>query len=142
LVTTCAVSNASRTATPPVRLFTVDCSGKPGVNSPKWTANLSYEHRFVLGGDYELTAGGRSRLETSSYLNLDYLSYQKRGSYSNTDAFLTLSGPERKWSLTGFVNNIENSVVKAGGLTRPIVNVTLLAVRPPRTYGVRAGYKF
>jgi len=141
LVTTCAVSNDPRATTPPVRLFVVDCSGKPGVNSPKWTANLSYEHRFKLGGDYELTAGAHSRIESSSFLNLDYLDYQKRGAYSSTDAFLTLSSG-RTWSLTGFVNNIENEAVKAGGLTRPITNVTLLTVRPPRTFGARVGYHF
>jgi len=141
LVTNCAVRNDPRSATPPVRLFTVDCSGKPGVNSPGWTANLSYEHRFDLGSDYQLTLGARSRLETSSFLNLDYLNYQKRDGYTNTDAFVTLRAPGG-WSLTGYVNNIEDEVVAAGGLTRPIVNTTLLTVRPPRTYGVRAGVKF
>lgn len=141
LVTTCAVANDTRTATPPIRLFVVDCSGKPGVNSPEFTANVNYEHRFDLGGGYELTAGARSRIESSSFLNLDYLDYQKRGSYTNSDAFLTLGAPQG-WTLTGFVNNIEDDIVKAGGLTRPIINVTLLTIRPPRTYGVRLGYKF
>jgi iron complex outermembrane receptor protein len=94
-----------------------------------------------LGNDYDLTAGARSRIEASSWINLDYLDYQRRGSSTTSDAYLTLSAPDRKWTLTGFVNNIENSAVIAGGLTRPIVNTTLLTLRPPRTYGVRLGFR-
>ncbi|MDO6415323.1 TonB-dependent receptor [Sphingomonas sp. BIUV-7] len=142
LVTSCTVANDARRPTPPTRLFVVDCSGKPGVYSPKWTANVSYEHRFALGGKYELIAGARSRLETSAWLNLDYLSYQKRGGYSTSDAYLTLTAPDGRWSITGFVNNVEDNVVKAGGLTRPIVNTTILTVTPPRTYGVRVGVHY
>jgi len=142
LITTCAVANDTRTALPPTRLFIVDCSGKRSTNAPRWTANLSYEHLFDLGGDMHLAAGARSRLETSSFVNTDYLDYQKRGKYSTSDAYLTLSGAGDRWSLTGFVNNIENELVKNGGLTRPIIDVTLASLRAPRTYGVRAGLKF
>lgn len=142
LVTTCGVRNSSRTAAPPIRLFLVDCSGKQGVNAPEWTANLNYEHRFELNGGFEIALGARSRLETSSFLNLDFLDYQKRGAYSASDAYLTLTAPHGVWSLSGFVNNIEDRVVKAGGLTRPLINVSLLTVRPPRTFGIRGSVKF
>ncbi|WP_242098594.1 TonB-dependent receptor [Sphingomonas sp. CROZ-RG-20F-R02-07] len=142
LVTTCAVSNDTRTATPPIRLFIVDCSGKPSVNSPEFTINLSYEHRFELGGGYDLTAGARSRIETPSWLNLDYLDYQRRDSSITSDAYLTLAAPASRWSLTGFVNNLENSTILAGGQTRPIINATILTLRPPRTYGARVGFHF
>lgn len=142
LVTSCAVTNDTRVATPPTRLFIVDCSGKPGVNSPELTLNLNYEHRFQLGGGYNLAAGARSRIESSSWLNLDYLEYQKRGASTTSDAYLTLTAPDARWSLTGFVNNFENSTVFAGGLTRPITNTTILTLRPPRTYGARVGFHF
>ncbi len=141
LVTSCAVRPDTRVATPPTRLFVVDCSGKPGVYSPRWTANLNYEHRFPIG-EMSLAAGARSRLESSAWLNLDYLDYQKRGAYTMSDAYLTLSAPGERWSIGGYVNNIENSAVRAGGLTRPIINATILTLRPPRTYGARVGYKF
>ncbi|UUR09361.1 TonB-dependent receptor [Sphingomonas glaciei] len=140
LITSCAVTNDTRTATPPIRLFIVDCSGKPSVYSPKWTANLSYEHRFSVGSDYELVAGARSRLESSAWLNLDYLDYQKRGGSRTSDAYLNFSAPGNRWSVGAFVNNIEDSTVYAGGLTRPIINATLLTLRPPRTYGIRVGF--
>lgn len=142
LVTSCAVANDTRVATPPTRLFIVDCSGKPGVYSPKWTANLSYEHRFTVGSGYELVAGGRARLESSAWLNLDYLDYQRRAGSHTTDAYLNLTAPDKRWSVGAFVNNIEDNAVYAGGLTRPIINATLLTLRPPRTYGARVSFHF
>ncbi|MEG3089073.1 TonB-dependent receptor [Sphingomonas sp. PB4P5] len=141
LVTSCAVRNDTRTAAPPTRLFVVDCSGKPGVFSPKWTANVNYEHRFTIG-NYGLTAGARTRLESSAWLNLDYLDYQRRDASMTSDAYITLSPTGESWSLTGFVNNIEDNAVFAGGLTRPIINASLLTLRPPRTYGARVGFRF
>ena len=142
LLTACGVSNDTRVATPPIRLFIVDCSGRPALNSPKWTANLSYQHVFELGSDFDLTFGARSRLESSSWINFDYLEWQRRDSYTTSDAFLTLANKPGRWTLTGFVNNIEDSTVFNGVLTRPIINVTLFSLRPPRTYGVRAGITF
>ena len=142
LITSCKVGPDTRTATPPTRLFIVDCSGKPGVNSPKLTFNLSYEHRVTFDSGYNLTAGVRSRIESSSWLNLDYLDYQRRDASTNTDVYLTLGAPQNHWSVTGFVNNLEDDTVYAGGLTRPIINATILTLRPPRTYGVRVGLRF
>jgi iron complex outermembrane receptor protein len=142
LLTNCAVSNDTRVATPPTRLFIVDCSGRPGLNSPEWTANLSYQHVFELGANYELTFGARSRIESSSWINFDYLDFQKRSAFTNTDAYLTLANKPMRWSITGFVSNIEDSTVYQGALTRPIINVTLFSLRPPRTYGIRAGIDF
>ncbi len=142
LLTNCAVSNDTRVATPPTRLFIVDCSGRPGLNSPEWTANVSYQHVFELGADNALTVGARSRIESSSWINFDYLDFQKRSAFTNTDAYLTLANKRMGWSVTGFVSNIEDSTVYQGALTRPIINVTLFSLRPPRTYGVRVGFDF
>ena len=142
LLTNCAVSNDTRVATPPTRLFIVNCSGRPGLNSPEWTANLSYQHVFELGDDLDLTLGARSRLETSSWINFDYLDFQKRDGFTVSDAYLTLDSKRTGWSITGFVSNIENSTVYQGALTRPIINATLFSLRPPRTYGVRTSIHF
>ena len=142
LLTNCAVANDTRVATPPTRLFIVDCSGRPGLNSPEWTVNLNYQHVFELGANYELTFGARSRIESSSWINFDYLDFQKRSAFTNSDAYLTLANRPMRWSITGFVSNIENSTVYQGALTRPIISATLFSLRPPRTYGVRVGVDF
>lgn len=135
----------SRLANPGVnaaRFFDTDCSGKPTVQSPKWIANLSYEHTFDLGGDMELVAGARTSLSSSYFLSITYEAEQKQGAYMTSDAFLTLQGPGKVWSITGFVNNIEDEVIFARAGNRPILNFSVATLRPPRTYGVRLGYRF
>ena len=140
---TCAVTPSSTVPTnAPTRLFDVDCAGKPGINSPEWSANLGYQHRFELG-EYALVASARSRIESSRFLTLEYLDDSRQGSFTSSDASLTFEAPEAKWSITGFVNNIEDDTVMSGSSgVRPFLNVTYTSLRPPRTYGVRATMRY
>lgn len=136
---------ASRLANPGVnnaRFYDTDCSGKPTVQSPKWTANFNYEHTFELGGDLELTAGARTSLSSSFYLNANFQENERQGSFMTSDAYLTLEGPGKRWSISGYINNIEDKVIFARAGNRPILNFSYATLRPPRTYGVRVGYRF
>ena len=142
--TACAFApNTSIAIAAPAKLFTVDCSGRPAINAPRWSVNLGYEHRFDLGGDYQLVADAHSRIESSRYLSIEYLPEEEQGRYSTTDLILTLRAPGDRWSLSGFVNNVENSTVlgSSAGL-RPFLNTAYAVLRPPRTYGVRASINF
>lgn len=140
----CAISN-DRLANPgtpiPSRLFDIDCSGLPTVNSPKFSVNLGYDHEVPLG-DYALLLGVRSRIESSRYTNIEYLPEQKQDGYMTSDAYMTLEGPDKRWSLTGFINNIEDETIIGGTVVRPVLQTVYSVLRPPRTYGVRAGIKF
>ena len=144
--TGCVASN-NRLANPtnpfsPSRLFDLNCSGQPTVNSPKWTANIGYEHTIEFGNDMGLVLGARTRVESSRFVTIDYLPETRQGSYMQSDANITLRGPQGRWSLTGYVNNIEDKTVLAGATVRPVVQAVYSILRPPRTYGVRAGVKF
>ncbi|MCX7283745.1 MAG: TonB-dependent receptor [Novosphingobium sp.] len=144
LPTGCIVTG-SRLANPGVnaaRFYDTDCSGKPTVQSPKWVANLGYEHTFELGNDLNVVAGARTNLSSSFYLNADFIERERQKSFMTSDAFLTLNGPDDRWSLTGFINNIENEVIYARAGNRPILNVGYATLRAPRTYGARVGFRF
>lgn len=139
--TACVVTPSSAfTLPPPGAVFSVNCSDQPQINAPEWTGNVTYEHTFALGNDYELIAGARTRLESSRYLSQEYLPEEQQESYHVSDAYLTLS--TGAWSLTAFVNNIEDETVYAGSSLRPVVPVVYNALRPPRTYGARLGIRF
>lgn len=136
---------ASRLANPGVnnaRFFDTDCSGKPTVQSPKWVANLGYEHSFDLDGDMELVASARTNISSAYFLNVNFIPTEKQGSFMTSDLLLTLNGPDKRWSLSGYVNNVENETIFARAGTRPILNISYATLRPPRTYGVRLGFKF
>lgn len=124
------------------RFFDTDCSGKPTVQSPKWIANLNYEHTFALGGDMGLTAGARTSISSSFYLNANFQENEKQGGFMTSDAYLTLEGPGKVWSITGYINNLEDKVIFARTGNRPVLNFSYATLRPPRTFGVRVGYHF
>lgn len=135
---------SSRLANPGVnnaRFFTTDCTGRQTINSPEWTFNLGYQHRFELGA-MDLTVGGDTQIQSSRELSLSYLPETRQGAYMMSNAFITLANPEQGWSISGFINNIEDEEVLSNAGLKPIADVVYVALRPPRTYGVRLGYKF
>jgi iron complex outermembrane receptor protein len=136
----------TRTSSPPLaspaQPYVVDCSGKPQINSPQWTASLSYERTFELADDRKFIGGLRTRVESGRYLSPEYLPEEYQGAYHTFDAYLTLFGAKDRWSITGFVNNIGNRTVYAGAVLRPIIPVVYDILRPPRTYGVRLGFHY
>ena len=139
----CAVTpNPSIPLPAPARAFVIDCTGRPLVNAPKWTANISYEQRIDFGNGVALTPGARTRLESSRFLSLEYLEEQRQKAYRMSDAFVTLSFDDDRYAVTGFVNNIENRTVYAASGFRTIIDVVYNILRPPRTYGVRLSGKF
>ncbi|OYX92241.1 MAG: TonB-dependent receptor, partial [Novosphingobium sp. 35-62-5] len=124
-VATGCTTLGSRLANPGInnaRFYDIDCSGRPTVNSPRWSANIGYEHTFELGGDLELVAGARSNIEGSRFLNSNFREVERQKAYMMSDAFLTLEGPDDKWTITAFVNNIEDKEVLARAGTRPILD--------------------
>lgn len=141
----CGISNG-RIANPgtpnPSRLFDIDCSDRPTINSPKWSANFAYRHSFDLGGDLELIAGANTRIESGRFTNIEFLPEQRENGFMMSDAFVTLEGADDRWWVTGFVNNIEDETVIGGGFQRPVLQTVYVTLRPPRTYGIRAGVRF
>jgi iron complex outermembrane receptor protein len=130
-------------ASPTARIYNVNCSGRPVVNAPTWSINAGYQHIFSLGQSGRIIAGADTRIESSRYLSIDYLALGRQGSYMMSNARLTYETAGGRYSLTGFVNNIENTLVFSNSLQSPAKSGTIYnQLRPPRTYGVRASVKF
>ena len=134
-------AHASLPVAAPAALYAVDCADFPSINAPKWTANIGYAHDFRIG-DLLLTPSVRTRIETSRFLAIDYLPEERQGAYRSSDLSLTLAGPDDRWSITGFVNNVEDRTIRASAAQRGIIPLIYSALRPPRTYGVRARVNF
>lgn len=138
--TTCDILETN--AYPGGFLSTTSCAGRPTLNSPRWSFNLGYEHTFELSSGLELIAGAQTTIESSRYLDVDFSEESLQGGYMKSDAFLTLESIDDDWSLTAFINNIEDEEILASSNTRPILNIKYGALRPPRTYGLRANLRF
>jgi iron complex outermembrane receptor protein len=140
----CAYTNASATAVPkPVgtaRIWAVDCAGKPAINAPRWNATIGYQHDFRLDGNGTVTAAAEVYLSSSYQTAYDYAPQQMQGGYHMTNLRLTYTPSHGWWSLTGYVNNVENQAVVTSGY-QPAQGLgagyNTESIRPPRLYGVR-----
>ena len=140
----CATALTTSTgASPQARIYNVNCSGRPVVNAPTWSLNAGYQHIFQLGNSGRLIAGADTRIESSRFLSIEYLALGQQGSYMMSNARLTYETANGRYSLTGFINNIENKLVFSNSLQTPAkAGVVYNQLRPPRTFGVRASAKF
>ncbi|WP_084238494.1 TonB-dependent receptor [Sphingomonas asaccharolytica] len=140
----CATAVTSLTgASPQARIYNVNCSGRPVVNAPTWSINAGYQHTFQLGNSGRIIAGADTRIESSRFLSIEYLALGQQGSYMMSNARLTYETANGRYSLTGFINNIENKLVFSNSLQSPAKGGTVYnQLRPPRTYGVRGSMKF
>lgn len=133
--TACAVSPLTPTS------VTVNCTGRELPRAPKWTVNLSYLHTFEIGaGNLDAMVG--TRLESRSVMGEEYLPGQYQKGYMLSNASLTWRGTDDRYTVSVYVDNIEDEVVKASSFVQPVVGLPLVTLAAPRTYGVRLGFKF
>ncbi len=109
--------------------------------SPRHTVTVSAAYDIDLGGAGKLTPSVQTYLN-SGYYNTDFNSaLDRQQSYTKTDARLTFTSADSRYTLQGYVENIENTAVLnrvAVGANRSYNGAFAL----PRTYGVRAGARF
>lgn len=135
-------SGAFPTLPLPARAYQIDCSGKPQINSPKWVANFSYEHTFNLTTDLGLALGARTRIQSSRFLSPEYRPEENQRGFMKSDAYVTLASTADRWSLTAFVNNLEDKTTLAGLGPAPVTAAIYAVLSPPRTYGLRGSISF
>ena len=133
--TNCKVSTNAANAT----LYDVNCAGLPGYNSPTWSVNLSGEQTVPIAG-YNLVFGVDTQYKTKRYTYFDYAPDQIQYANWTTNGQVSFGPDGNKWSISGFVRNIENK----RRLSAPIafIGVVSAYTTAPRTYGVRASVKF
>lgn len=146
--TACA---ATQFATTPIRQFTIDCSGQPAVNAPKWSLTGGYRHSFPLSDSLNLIASVSSQYQSSRFLSAEYTPGTLQKAFVSSDASLTLEGDNGAWNVTAWINNIEDTVIRNQVFQRTVQgtstpngpeSVFYTGLRAPRTYGLRFGAKF
>jgi len=122
-------------------VYRIDCSGQESLNTPKWSFNLNGQQTIPLG-DYKLVlqAGTRYRGRAQQDPNFSRYFFAKAGTLSN--ASVTFGPADERWFVTGFINNLENYrrlfAVSQVSSTGNYIG----SYEAPRTYGVRAGFRF
>lgn len=118
-------------------------SGHPFVNSPKWTLNLSYGHRFALG-EWGLEPQIQTHIVSDYNTDFRFDPVTAQKGYHKSDFNLTLTAPNDRWRLAAFVRNIEDEIVVVSSQAAPGAGAPQYwgFLGDPRTYGVRFGANF
>lgn len=124
----------------------VNFAGKNLDRSPKWVVSAGYSYTLPLGNGGSLAAGVRTRMSDKYYLLSTSLRSQfRQPGYTKTDLTLTYTAADDRWFMQVFAKNLEDNItVSSAGTVAafPGLNNGTLQFADPRTYGVRAGFKF
>lgn len=108
--------------------------------APKVTASAGYEHTFPMADGGEVVAGVQSRFSSAYFMqDLGILAQYRQPSFTKTDLNLTYTAAQKRWYVGAYAKNLENEI------TLSFANSGIGAaagIEEPRTYGVRAGFKF
>jgi len=126
----------------PTTQITLDCSGFRPPNAPEWTVNLGIQQTIPLENDAKFVLSARTHYQTRTLTGLEFLPIEEQAAYWMSDASITYSGPGDRYFVSAFINNIENNTILGNTFPPPLSRFVVGSVRPPRTYGVRAGVKF
>jgi iron complex outermembrane recepter protein len=117
----------------------IDFAGRPLSRSPKWSWSAGINYALPVGegkvvADASIRA--RSQYDLTDLANYAYF-YQP--AHTKTDLSLTYNAPSDRFQVGVFVENLENNLVATTAGTGGFGTVTF---SDPRTYGIRAGFKF
>ena len=135
--TGCAVSKDTTNAA----FYDVNCGGLPLANSPRWTVNAGLEHTIPIG-DYKIVLDVNTQYRSGRFDNIDYISAEHVSATTQTDAEVSFSPSNARWSLTAFAHNLESNRFAIFSFPVPQSKLIAATYAPPRTYGVRVGVKF
>jgi iron complex outermembrane receptor protein len=115
-------------------------SGNTLPNAPRYSFKLAYSHQFDLPDGSALTPSASVYYQSVSYLREFDLPIDTVQAYTKTSLSMGWTDATRRWNVDAYGYNLENSVVRNGGITA--FGLYWSTYDPPRTYGVRVGYKF
>jgi iron complex outermembrane receptor protein len=144
LTSVAPTANCPFTLGSPTTNYLQDCSGRRPPNAPEWVFTLGGQQTISLSGGWKVVVSADTRYQTQIFTGLEYLVSQVQDGYWQSNASATLTEPNGRYFVSGFINNIENNDIVGGSFPNPFGGAALVGgtLRPPRTYGVRAGYRF
>lgn len=137
--TACAVTPPA--AFTPTSTYGVNCSGRSAFRSPEWTINFGAEKTFRIG-DFEIVANASTHYQSANFIGFEFLADQLQPSYWMSNASLTFQPALPSWSVTAYINNIENKRRANLGYYNDPTSTYAKVYSAPQTYGVRINYEF
>ncbi len=108
--------------------------------SPEFSGRVEFTHQMFLENDGVLSATAAVYWQADSYLREFNLPVDKVPAYSKTDLELKYVFPQGRFNISAYGHNLENNAVRNGSYA--YVGSYLSSYSPPRTFGIRASYKY
>ncbi|WP_372731401.1 TonB-dependent receptor [Novosphingobium sp.] len=123
--------------------FIVNCNGRRAVNAPVWSVNGGIEQVIDLGESGAITLNADGRYQSSTYTGFEQLAAMREPENLIIDLQAQYALPGGHFTIAGYVNNLTDKAVSGFSTPHPFSGSYVVQnLRPPRTYGVRMGYKF
>jgi len=123
--------------------FIVNCSGRRAINAPELSLTGGIEQIFDLGDSSRIVINLDGRYQSKIFTGFEQLPQQSQKGYFMADAQVSLELRNPGITISGFVNNLTDRNVVSFSTPHPRASQLVVeSLRPPRTYGVRVGYKF
>jgi len=110
--------------------------------SPEWTANLSYQHKFLIADGSDVTALLESQYTSEQWGFYTHATDGLIASNTRTNADLTYHAASGHWSVSLWGRNLENKIVYTSGIADATPGPAAFFASPPRTFGLRASFKY
>lgn len=123
----------------------VDLSGHQLPNAPTWKFSAGAQHTMDIGSSGMTLVSRADLTYTGEYFSRSFnRPIDKIKGYEIVNLSLTLNGPQEKWYLRGFVQNLTaNNAITGQYVTDASTGLfTNIFTLEPRRYGVSAGFKF
>lgn len=123
----------------------VDNAGKDLEDAPEWKLSLFSGYAIDLGRFGTLTPVAKLTWTADYSLRPFNLPIDRVDAYTRSDVRLQWQSPSERWSVEGYVENLEDEVVFARTTVGPDFTggfPASVGVLPPRMYGIRCGVSF
>ena len=126
--------------------FQVNCAGQQTPRTPEWSGIFGFDQVIPLG-DGKITAGADAQFASKRWLDYGYTPNGHAPGYVTVNAQIGYQSPGGTWSVTAYVNNLNNAKIYTGGVTHTVIAPNgypyiAATIQPPRMFGVRLRYNF
>jgi iron complex outermembrane receptor protein len=123
-------------------VVTIDCSGKTVPFTPSLTLNLNYSHVTPFASGADLAFSIAARYKSGNWISDAYALGNYQDAATKADLSATYHAPGGKWSAMAYVDNVTNKATLTLGSLNTFNASALAGIEAPRTFGVRAGFKW